>query len=87
MSAVEQNDVITSFLLRHTKRPHLDPAENIFTAGYVDSLFAMQLIMFIEKKFDIQIEPEDLDLANFCSVTAIERFVREKSAAVGREPA
>jgi methoxymalonate biosynthesis acyl carrier protein len=78
MSADECVAVISRFLQRHTRREHLDPEENIFAAGYVNSLFALQLVMFVEKKFQIAVADEDLDIANFCSVSAIERFVRRK---------
>jgi acyl carrier protein len=85
MSAAESDEVIMRFLLQQTRRPHLGPEENIFTAGHVNSLFALQLVLFVEKKFNLCVEHEDLDLANFCSVTAIQRFVRRKRATTSPE--
>jgi methoxymalonate biosynthesis acyl carrier protein len=79
-------DAILAFLLRHTRREDLDPDENIFKAGHVNSLFALQLVMFVENKFAICVEHEDLDLANFCSATAIRRFVERKRASTPAEP-
>lgn len=78
MQATDNAGVITAFLLRHIKRDDLSPEEDIFAAGYVNSLFALQLVTFVEKSFKIRIEDEDLDAANFRSVAAIDGFVRQK---------
>jgi acyl carrier protein len=54
--------------------------EDIFALGFVNSLFAMQLVMFVENEFGMTIEDQDLDLDNFRSVDAIAGFVARKSA-------
>lgn len=54
--------------------------EDIFKRGLVDSLFAMQLVVFIEQTFGIAVDGEDLDLDNFCSVDAMSAFVSRKLA-------
>lgn len=56
-------------------------ADNIFERGFVNSLFAMQLLNFVESEFGITVENEDLDMANFSSVINIERLVLAKQAA------
>jgi acyl carrier protein len=76
--AQEGAQLITSFLLRHIRKDRVGRDEDIFTAGYVNSLFALQLIAFIEKTFTIRVDDEDLDLANFRTVAAIEAFVERK---------
>ncbi len=52
--------------------------EDIFGLRLVDSLFAMQLVLFIEREFQFAVESEDLDLDNFCSVDAMTAFVSRK---------
>jgi methoxymalonate biosynthesis acyl carrier protein len=69
---------LTEFLARHVRKESLDPDEDIFAAGYVNSLFALQLIAFIEKTFAISVEDDDLELTNFATVSAIERFIERK---------
>jgi methoxymalonate biosynthesis acyl carrier protein len=69
---------ISTFLRNHIRVDHLDPDKKLFSAGYVNSLFALQLVTFVEKTFSIRVENEDLDIENFDSVTAIDRFVRRK---------
>lgn len=54
--------------------------ENIFQTGVVNSLFAMQIILFVESEFGIAVESEDMEIANFSTVNALARFVRGKQA-------
>lgn len=49
--------------------------EDIFAAGLVNSLFAMQLVVFVEKEFEIQVANEDLERDNFRTVDSIARLV------------
>ena len=53
--------------------------ENLFESGIVNSLFAVQLMTFIEKTFDIEVGPEDLDIENFKSLNAMTAFVVHKN--------
>ena len=56
----------------------LKDEDPIFELGFVDSLFAMQLIGYIQKEFQIEIENTDLDLANFRSVERMAAFIQKK---------
>ncbi len=53
----------------------------IFATGFVNSLFAMELVLFIEKEFRINIEPEELDISNLGSLNAIDHFLERKACA------
>jgi methoxymalonate biosynthesis acyl carrier protein len=55
-------------------------ADNIFQSGLVNSLFAVQLIAFLEKQFGIRINNEDMNIANFSSVDRMVEFVEKKQA-------
>ena len=50
--------------------------EDLF--GLKDSLFAMELLVFVESTFGIRIEPEDLKIQNFHSVDAICALIARK---------
>jgi acyl carrier protein len=54
--------------------------ENLFESGIVNSLFAVQLMTFVERNFGIEIGMEDLDVENFKSVSATAMFIERKSA-------
>ncbi|MER7987976.1 phosphopantetheine-binding protein [Streptomyces noursei] len=49
--------------------------EDLFGRGIANSLFTIQLIMFVEKHFAVQIPNEDLELDNFRTVTAMTKLV------------
>jgi acyl carrier protein len=59
----------------------LDDDDNLFESGLVNSLFAVQLMTFIEKTFAIEVGMEDLDIENFKSLNAAAAFVVRKNGA------
>lgn len=52
--------------------------EDIFATGFVNSLLVMQLVTMVEREFNITVEDDDLDFANFNTVDAIIGFVERK---------
>lgn len=52
--------------------------DDIFELGFVNSLFAMNLISFIEKEFHTTIETEDMELKNFNTINNIESLIIRK---------
>ena len=71
-------DQIRAFLRRYIREVELGDDENIFTGGFVNSLFVMQLILFLENEFGIKIENQDLQIKNFSTVNEIEGLVMRK---------
>ena len=49
-----------------------------FGGGLINSLYSIQLILFLEKEFDISIQSPDLNIENFRTVNALTEFVLEK---------
>ena len=70
-----------AFLERSLGRMDLRSDDDIFKMGVVNSLFAMQIVLFVESTFDMTIEQDDLELANFQTIEALARFVHVKQAA------
>lgn len=66
---------ITNFLKKFFPAVELSDDQDIFALGFVNSLFAMQLVLFVEKEFSITIENEELDIDNFRSIQAISELV------------
>jgi methoxymalonate biosynthesis acyl carrier protein len=54
--------------------------QDIFASGLVNSLFAMQLVLFIEKEFQVKVEDEDLDINNFNTIAAMVGFIGRKTS-------
>jgi acyl carrier protein len=72
---------IQSFLQQRFQDHTFEPDEEIFGTGRVNSLFAMQLVLFVEKEFGVQVGDEDLSLENFRTIRAMDRMVSRKRAA------
>jgi len=69
---------IRDFLQQFFGDHQLRDDEDLFSTGYVNSLFAMQLVMFIEQEFHIQLSNDELDLSNFKSIETISNFLEQK---------
>lgn len=52
--------------------------DNIFELGVVNSLFAMKLLNYIEKEFEIVIDNDELNISNFSSVNNIVNLIMKK---------
>jgi len=72
---------IRKFLSRFFRKRELQDDEDIFSLGFVNSLFAMQLVMFIEKEFGIHVDNTDMDLKNFSSINSINQLIQGKRVA------
>ena len=80
MTKDEIRQEIRTFLTAHIRQPTLQDDEDIFAAGYVTSLFAMQLVLFLESQFAVQLKNQDLRLDNFRTVTVMADLVERKQA-------
>lgn len=69
---------IASFIANSAGVDELDYDLKIFEEGLLNSLFAIELMTFIEKEFNIKIRIDDLDMNNFESVNVIADFIRKK---------
>ena len=76
----ETKEKIRDFFGKYIKKNDLNDDEDIFGTKLITSLFAMQLVLFVEKEFKIKVENQDLDLKNFNSVNAITGFIDRKAA-------
>jgi acyl carrier protein len=71
-------DTVINFLLSSINIGKLNYDDNLFESGIVNSLFAVQLMTFLEKTFVIEIGMDDLDIENFKSINATTGFVMKK---------
>jgi acyl carrier protein len=77
----DDKQTIRDFVGRFMRGRELPDAEDIFASGYVNSMFAMQLLQFVESQFGIEVESDDMEIDNFRSVDAIAGFVQRKRTA------
>lgn len=73
-------DRIKRFILDAVNMPDLGDDDNLFASGIVNSLFAIQLMTFIEKTFAVEFDVDDLEIENFASLSATAAFVAAKQA-------
>ncbi|AVH69206.1 acyl carrier protein [Nostoc sp. 'Lobaria pulmonaria (5183) cyanobiont'] len=71
---------IKNFLSKFFGNHNLQPDEDIFALGFVNSMFAMQLVLFVEQEFKIAIENEDLEFENFRTINSLTNLIERKTA-------
>lgn len=71
---------IRAFLARFFGEHRIEDDEDIFATGFVNSLFIMQLVLFVESEFALTVEDEDLEIENFNTVDAVAALVARKSS-------
>lgn len=81
MDVTTQQDIkatIREFLQKRVGQDiSFSETDDIFTLG-LTSLFALELVVFLENTFDITVENEDLDLKHFSTVNNLEAFILKK---------
>ncbi len=73
-------EIIRGFILNSIHVPDILDDDNLFESGIVNSLFAVQLMTFIEKSFGIEVGMDDLEISNFQSISASASFVVRKQS-------
>jgi methoxymalonate biosynthesis acyl carrier protein len=74
---------IRTFFARFLRVDGLRDEDDIFANGYVNSLFAIQLVAWLEKEFEITITDSDLEIQNFNTINAIEGLIDRKRSSAG----
>ncbi|MFG1793146.1 acyl carrier protein [Nocardia sp. NPDC049149] len=65
---------ITEFVAEQTgTRPEVD--QDLFVSGIANSMFAMQLVVFLEQTYSVMVGGADLQLPNFCTVKSMAALV------------
>jgi methoxymalonate biosynthesis acyl carrier protein len=74
--------VIRDFIASRYPKYPFDDGDDIFARGFVNSLFAMELVMFIEKTFDITLGNNELQFDNFRTVKSMAALVARQAVSV-----
>jgi acyl carrier protein len=70
---------VRTFLSRYFRNQELRDDEDMFAKKIINSVAAMDLVLFIEKQFSIKLEPGDLKLDNFRTIGAIVAMIERKT--------
>jgi methoxymalonate biosynthesis acyl carrier protein len=66
---------IREFITGRYPQVRFSDSDDIFSLGFINSLFAMELVMFIEKHFALSLPNPALQIANFRTVDAMAALV------------
>ena len=67
-------DEITGFVAEKTRTgPEVD--QDLFASGLATSMFAMQLVVFLEQTYAVSVAGSDLQLTNFRTVRSVAALV------------
>jgi len=62
---------LRAFILDRFPQADFRDDENIFELGFINSLFSVELVMFVEATLGVEVPNDDLTLENFESITSI----------------
>lgn len=78
---MDRTKELTNFVeseLAKGRKSNIQPDDDLLSEGVIDSLGILQLVGFVEDKFNIQIDDEDVVLENFQSIAALNNFLSSK---------
>ncbi len=78
---MEMHQEIVNFLYDESLKQefeNLDYDDSLLELGIIDSVKILDLINFIEEKFGIKVEDDDLYPENFDSINAIVNYIQSK---------
>lgn len=78
MSNADTKARIRAFLETFIQDSDFKDDDDIFALGLVNSLMAMQLVLFLEKEFGLRFSNQDLNLKNFRSIAAMHELLEQK---------
>jgi len=76
--------LVESFMLGDGKC--LEGSQSLLESGIIDSTGAMELVMFLEQTFKIEVADEDLVPENLDTINSIVQFVKRKTVAQSGRP-
>ncbi len=68
-------EILLEFFANEKKISGIDENTDLFKEGHVNSLFALEMVVFLEKTFSLKIPRKEMNKANFTSVGAMAALV------------
>ena len=70
-----RKEIIRKFFAEKRKKEVPDNDTDLFENGFVDSLFAIEIVVFLEKEFKIKIKNKEITKDNFRNINNIANVV------------
>lgn len=80
MNATTQQ--ILDFVHQRFPGAEIAPEQDIFALGYINSLFAMELVMFIEQTFGFTVPNDELKIDTFRTANAMTALIERLGSGV-----
>jgi acyl carrier protein len=80
MREIVRGFILENFLPGEDPKNLTDDTE-LKESGILDSMSTLKLVTFLEERFAVEFEAEDLEAGNLASIENIERLVQSKLAA------
>jgi acyl carrier protein len=68
---------------RRRGKTSIGPEEDLIRSDIVDSLGLTELVAFVEQRFGVAIDDDDVVIANFRDIRSIERLIEDKRSGAG----
>ncbi len=78
MSQASRQVALRAFLGSLCDVSALGDQDDLFAGGFVNSLYLVSLLNFVQGEFGVVLDEEDFDMANFRSIRAVLDFVARK---------
>jgi acyl carrier protein len=78
-ASISIEDLLSGLLANGMRIEGATHDAELIDSGRLDSLGVIELLMLVEQEFGITIEPDDLELENFRTITAIADLVRARA--------
>ncbi len=72
---MDTKERIFQFFVKQKKDAGLDYDTELLKSKHINSMFALQIVLFVEKEFGIKLKRKEISEANFHSISAIAALV------------
>lgn len=72
---MDTRERIYNFFVRNNRAEGLSYDTELLKSRHINSLFALQIVMFVEKEFKIKLAKKEISVENFHSIDAIAALV------------
>lgn len=78
MNPIQTNQLLQSFFVDVLLSHPIDKDQDLFEAGILNSLSAVQLVAFLEETFHFKLTSADLTMEHFRSLDSITDLIKQK---------
>lgn len=74
-----KNYIVKEFIFDESMKD-LSPSEDLLNKGIIDSMGVLQIVGFLEERFGVRVEDDEITPTHFRSLETLTNFVQSKNA-------